>query len=74
VGDTLTVTVTVISKHPENHSIELDCQVVNQKGICVLSGTARVLAPTVKVRCLAWLRRKSSCMTPDTLQTTACHG
>jgi phosphate acetyltransferase len=50
VGDTLTVTVTVISKHAESHSIELDCQVVNQKGICVLSGTARVLAPTVKVR------------------------
>ena len=50
VGDTLTVTVTVISKNPENHSIELDCQVVNQKGVCVLSGTARVLAPTVKVR------------------------
>lgn len=50
VGDTLTVTVTVLSKNPENHSIELDCQVVNQKGICVLSGMARVLAPTVKVR------------------------
>jgi phosphate acetyltransferase len=50
VGDTLTVTVTVISKNPDNHSIELDCQVVNQKGSLVLSGTARVLAPTIKVR------------------------
>ena len=50
VGDTLTVTVTVISKNPESHSVELDCQVLNQKGICVLSGTARVLAPMIKVR------------------------
>lgn len=50
VGDTLTVTVTVIARHAEDHSIELDCQVVNQRGICVLSGTAKVLPPTVKVR------------------------
>ncbi|APW45942.1 bifunctional enoyl-CoA hydratase/phosphate acetyltransferase [Rhodoferax antarcticus] len=50
VGDTLTVTVTVTSKNADNHSLELDCQVINQKGTCVLSGTARVLAPTIKVR------------------------
>jgi phosphate acetyltransferase len=50
VGDTLTVTVTVISKNPENHSVELDCQVINQNGICILSGKAKVLAPTVKIR------------------------
>jgi len=50
VGDTLTVTVTVIERHTDNHSIELDCQVVNQRGDCVLNGTAKVLAPMVKVR------------------------
>jgi len=50
VGDTLTVIVTVTSKNPADHSIELDCQVTNQSGVCVLSGTARVLAPTIKVR------------------------
>lgn len=50
VGDTLTVTVTVIARHADNHSIELDCQVVNQRGDGVLNGTAKVLAPTVKVR------------------------
>lgn len=50
VGDTLTVTVTVTSKNADNHSVELDCQIVNQKGTCVLRGTARVLAPTIKVR------------------------
>ena len=50
VGDTLTVTVTVTSRNPATNSVELDCQVVNQSGNCVLSGTARVLAPTIKVR------------------------
>ncbi|OIN92110.1 MAG: enoyl-CoA hydratase [Comamonadaceae bacterium CG1_02_60_18] len=50
VGDTLTVTVTVSSKNAQDHSLELDCQVLNQRGVCVLSGTARVLAPMTKVR------------------------
>ncbi len=50
VGDTLTVKVTVKSRQAENNSVELDCQVVNQNGHCVLSGMARVLAPTIKVR------------------------
>ncbi len=50
VGDTLTVTVTVTGRDPARHLIELDCQVVNQLGLCVLSGVATVLAPTVKVR------------------------
>ena len=50
IGDTLTVTVTVLSKDDTKHSVELDCQVVNQKGERVLHGTARVLAPTIKVR------------------------
>ncbi len=50
VGDTLTVTVTVLSKDDAHQSVELDCQVLNQKGERVLHGTARVLAPRVKVR------------------------
>lgn len=50
VGDTLTVTVTVTKRNLADHSLELDCQVVNQRTICVLSGTAKVLAPMVKVR------------------------
>ena len=50
VGDTLTVTATVLSKDDASKSVELDCQVVNQKGERVLHGTARVLAPTQKVR------------------------
>lgn len=50
VGDTLTVTVTVTAKEDDKKRIELDCQVVNQKGERVLYGIARVLAPTQKVR------------------------
>ncbi len=50
IGDTLAVTATVISKDEEKKRVELDCQVVNQKGDRVLHGTARVLAPTQKLR------------------------
>jgi phosphate acetyltransferase len=50
VGDTLTVTVTVTAMDAQKNSLELDCLVLNQKGERVLSGVARVLAPTVKVR------------------------
>ena len=49
IGDTLTVTVTVLNKDDTDKSVELDCQVLNQKGERVLHGTAKVLAPTVKV-------------------------
>jgi phosphate acetyltransferase len=50
VGDTLAVTVTVLSKDDAKKSVEMDCQLVNQKGERVLHGIARVLAPTKKVR------------------------
>ena len=50
VGDTLAVTVTVLAKDDAKKTVEMDCQVVNQKGERVLHGTARVLAPTKKVR------------------------
>ncbi len=50
VGDTVTVTAMVQTMDDTRKSIELDCQVLNQKGERVLHGTARVLAPTQKVR------------------------
>ncbi len=50
VGDTLTVTVTVTGMNPADKSLELDCQVINQRGEQVLRGIAKVLAPTTKVR------------------------
>ncbi len=50
VGDTLTVSVTVSALDTEKKRVELDCQVVNQKGETVLQGLARVIAPVKKVR------------------------
>lgn len=50
IGDTLTVTATVASKDDIKKRIELDCQVVNQKGERVLFGTAKVIPPKKKVR------------------------
>lgn len=50
IGDTLQVTVTVISKDDSKKRVELDCQVVNQKAEKVLQGMAKVLAPVQKVR------------------------
>jgi phosphate acetyltransferase len=42
--------VTVISKDDAKKSVEMDCQLINQKGERVLHGVARVLAPAKKVR------------------------
>ena len=50
IGDTLTVTATVLTKDDAKKRIELDCQVVNQKGDRVLHGMAKVMPPTKKVR------------------------
>ena len=50
LGDTVTVTVTVVSRNNDNKSLELDCLVLNQKGERVLYGAARVMAPTQKIR------------------------
>jgi phosphate acetyltransferase len=50
VGDSLTVTVTCSAKQDDKKAIELECSLVNQKNERVLSGTARVLAPSKKLR------------------------
>ncbi len=50
IGDTLTITVTVTARNPENNTLELDCLVINQHGEKVLTGIAKVIAPTTKVR------------------------
>lgn len=50
IGDTLTVSVTVAAKDEHKKVVELACEAVNQKGERVVSGIARVLAPTIKVR------------------------
>src|SRR3546814_3135908 len=50
LGDTVTVGVTVKSKHAENKRVLLDCQCVNQAGETVITGVAEVIAPSETVR------------------------
>lgn len=50
IGDTLTVTVTVTAKDDAKKRVDLDCLVFNQQAERVLYGTARVLAPTLRVK------------------------
>ncbi|HVI27427.1 MaoC/PaaZ C-terminal domain-containing protein [Hansschlegelia sp.] len=49
IGDAITATVTVTEKHAPKGDITLDCRCVNQTGVAVITGTARVRAPTEKV-------------------------
>ncbi len=50
-GDTVTVTLTVTDKlDDKKRYVALDCQVVNQEGVVVAKGDARVMAPVEKVR------------------------
>lgn len=48
LGDKLTVTVTAKTKNVEDHSVLFDCRVVNQRGEKIITGIARVKAPTQK--------------------------
>ena len=50
LGDTVTVTVTVINKAEQKHTIDLDCQCVTQNGKVAISGVARVIAPETKIK------------------------
>ena len=54
LGDRLTITVTVAEKDADKHQLTLDCRCVNQDGTTVISGEARVLAPTEKVKRPRW--------------------
>ena len=49
-GDTLTVLATVSGKDDGQGHVTMDCLVTNQKGEVVLSGDARLMPPTRKVR------------------------
>jgi len=48
VNDTLTVALTVLSKEPKNRVV-MGCEVRNQKDEVVVSGEAKVIAPTTKL-------------------------
>ncbi|MFZ6775630.1 bifunctional enoyl-CoA hydratase/phosphate acetyltransferase [Undibacterium sp. Ji83W] len=49
IGDTLTVSATVVAKGDEKKRVTLDCEIINQKGERVVYGNALVIAPTEKV-------------------------
>jgi len=49
IGDTVTVSVTAVSKDEERKSVVFECLCANQDGKPVIEGTATVLAPTEKV-------------------------
>jgi 3-hydroxybutyryl-CoA dehydratase len=49
IGDTLTVTLTVIEKHAEKPIVTLQCVVTNQDDKAVVIGTAKVMAPTISM-------------------------
>lgn len=49
LGDTLTVTITVMEKNPANNGLLFHCTACNQHGEQVIDGTAEVIAPTEKV-------------------------
>jgi phosphate butyryltransferase len=49
IGDTITATVTVTERHADTGNVTLDCRCTNQDGQIVISGVARVRAPTEKV-------------------------
>ncbi len=50
IGDRVTATVTVLDKLDATGELALDCRCVNQAGELVMSGSARVHAPTQKLR------------------------
>ncbi len=49
LGDTLTVTIVAVEKAPPNE-VTFDCRAINQSGETVFTGSARVYAPTIKVK------------------------
>ena len=49
LGDTLSVTIKVEEKFPENNNVIFNCSAVNQNGVQIITGTAQVLAPVEKV-------------------------
>ncbi len=53
LGDTVTVTVTVTAKNPENNMVSFDCVAMDQNDKLVASGTAEVFAPSEKLQAIS---------------------
>ncbi|MES2207216.1 MAG: bifunctional enoyl-CoA hydratase/phosphate acetyltransferase [Pseudomonadota bacterium] len=49
LNDTVTVTLTALEKDNKKNIIQFGCKVVTQKNIIAIEGTARVIAPKIKI-------------------------
>lgn len=49
IGDSLTIKLTAIEKHQEKPIVTLSCDVTNQDDKAVVTGFAKVMAPTVSM-------------------------
>lgn len=65
INDTVVASVQVISKDDTHRTVILGCQVVNQKGVPVLEGEARVLAPLEKRRAPLAMAPRVQVFNPD---------
>ncbi len=50
IGDTVTVRVTVKERDVDKKQLMFDCECINHKGEVVITGEAKVIAPSIKVR------------------------
>ncbi len=49
IGEQITLSITVREKHAETRRVTFDCRCVNARGETVMTGTARVIAPKVRI-------------------------
>jgi len=49
IGEQVTITITATAKDPASRRVIFDCRGVNGRGETIMTGTARVIAPLVKV-------------------------
>ena len=70
-GDTITATVRVVRKNPENRTVALETICANQKAEHVLTGTAMVIAPDKSIE---WTEASSSVALPDTKRASRYEG
>jgi hypothetical protein len=74
IGEQVTITITATAKDPAARRVTFDCRGVNGRGETIMTGTARVIAPAVKVtmeRPEAWCRCRSRATTASRLSSTA---
>ena len=49
IGEQVTITITATTKDPASRRVNFDCRAANARGETIMTGTARVIAPRVKI-------------------------